>query len=185
MEETITMSELNDFIFCPASIYFHGLYGSIDTLLYQSEYQINGTNAHKTITNNVYTTSKKILQNTYVYTSKYNIIGKIDIFDIENKTIIERKNKILEIYDGYIFQVYAQYFGLKELGYDVEKIKMHSHQDNKIYKILLPTESKENFENFERVLKDIKNFNLKTFEQDNKKKCQQCIYSNLCDRSLI
>lgn len=58
MEETIIISYLNDFIFCPISIYFHKLYGNRDKLLYQSEYQLNGTDAHKTIDQKTYTTSK-------------------------------------------------------------------------------------------------------------------------------
>lgn len=49
MEETIIISYLNDFIFCPVSIYFHKLYGNRDKMLYQSEYQLNGTDAHKKI----------------------------------------------------------------------------------------------------------------------------------------
>ena len=51
MEETILISYLNDFIFCPISIYFHKLYGKLNKTLYQSEDQINGTNAHKAIDN--------------------------------------------------------------------------------------------------------------------------------------
>lgn len=42
MDDVIIISNLNDFIFCPASIYFHKLYGSEDNLMYQSSYQING-----------------------------------------------------------------------------------------------------------------------------------------------
>lgn len=30
MDDLIIISNLNDFIFCPASIYFHKLYGSMD-----------------------------------------------------------------------------------------------------------------------------------------------------------
>lgn len=41
MDDIIIISNLNDFIFCPASIYFHKLYGSQDNLTYQSSYQIN------------------------------------------------------------------------------------------------------------------------------------------------
>ena len=44
MEDLILISNLNDFIFCPVSIYFHKLYGNQDNLTYQSQYQINGTN---------------------------------------------------------------------------------------------------------------------------------------------
>lgn len=32
-DSTILISQLNDFIFCPASIYFHNLYGDRDNLL--------------------------------------------------------------------------------------------------------------------------------------------------------
>ena len=45
MEETILISYLNDFIFCPVSIYFHKLYGAMDKTLYQSSFQIDGTKA--------------------------------------------------------------------------------------------------------------------------------------------
>lgn len=38
MDDTIIISNLNDFIFCPASIYFHKLYGSEDKLMYQTNY---------------------------------------------------------------------------------------------------------------------------------------------------
>lgn len=40
MDESILITELNDFIFCPVSIYFHRLYGNMDTMLYQTEAQI-------------------------------------------------------------------------------------------------------------------------------------------------
>lgn len=46
MDDLIIISNLNDFI-CPASIYFHKLYGSEDTIMYQSKAQIDGTKAHE------------------------------------------------------------------------------------------------------------------------------------------
>lgn len=49
MDDIIIISNLNDFIFCPASIYFHKLYGSQDNLTYQSSYQINGSRAHESV----------------------------------------------------------------------------------------------------------------------------------------
>jgi len=49
MENPIILSWLNDFIFCPVSIYFHQLYGDQDKMLYQCKDQINGTNAHLAI----------------------------------------------------------------------------------------------------------------------------------------
>ena len=49
MEETILISYLNDFIFCPISIYFHKLYGGLKKELYQTTYQTEGTNAQKNL----------------------------------------------------------------------------------------------------------------------------------------
>ena len=61
MYEEILITYLNDFIFCPASIYFHMLYGDTDRMMYQSEKQINGTAAHSTIDQNKYTDRKDVL----------------------------------------------------------------------------------------------------------------------------
>ena len=93
MEEIILISYLNDFIFCPISIYFHNLYRTIDKKMYQSTYQINGTNAHKSVDSNTYSTKRNILQGINVFSEKYGIQGKIDIFDIDKELLIERKNK--------------------------------------------------------------------------------------------
>ena len=60
MEDLILISNLNDFIFCPVSIYFHKLYGNQDNLTYQSQYQINGTKAHEKVDNKKYSTRKSV-----------------------------------------------------------------------------------------------------------------------------
>lgn len=122
MEESILISYLNDFIFCPASIYFHNLYGSMDKSLYNRDYQVNGLNAHKAIDTRTYSSKLSVLQGIDVYCEEFKIIGKIDVYDIEKGLLVERKNKVDVIYDGYVFQVYAQYYALKELGYNVKKL---------------------------------------------------------------
>lgn len=45
----IPFSLLNDFIFCPYSIYFHNIYKSYNNLLYTDILQIKGKNNHQTI----------------------------------------------------------------------------------------------------------------------------------------
>lgn len=185
MEETIIISYLNDFIYCPISIYFHKLYGKLDGMLYQGEKQIVGKEAHKTIDSKTYSSKKNILQGIEVFSSQYNIIGKIDIYDIEKKLLIERKNKVSKVYDGYVFQVYAEYFGLLEQGYEVTKIVIHSMQDNKNHEVKLPKDDIEMFEKFKKVIKDMQNFDFENFKQTNRKKCENCIYELLCDRSLL
>lgn len=47
MDDIIKISNINDFIFCPASIYFHNLYGNENKLMFQSKYQLNGTKLMK------------------------------------------------------------------------------------------------------------------------------------------
>lgn len=185
MEETIIISYLNDFIFCPISIYFHKLYGNLDRNLYQTEYQINGTNAHKAVDNKTYSTSKNILQGIDIYSQKYGIEGKIDIFNINKGELVERKNKINQIYDGYVFQIYAQYYGLTEMGYKVKKLSLYSMSDNKKYSIKLPTEDLEMKIKFEKLIQNIHEFDIENFQQKNGEKCKTCIYEPACDRSLI
>ena len=82
MEDLIIISNLNDFIFCPASIYFHKLYGSQDNLLYQSSAQLNGTKAHETIDEKIYSTRKSAMMSLDVYSEKYGLCGKIVGFSI-------------------------------------------------------------------------------------------------------
>lgn len=185
MEEIILISYLNDFIFCPISIYFHNLYGAMDKTVYQTTYQINGSNAHKSIDGKTYSTKKNILQSINVYCEKYGIQGKIDTFDIDKGLLTERKNKIVKIYDGYIFQIYAQYFALTEMGYKVQKLRFHSLSNNKNYDVKLPFEDVEMFNKFEKLVEDIHKFDMQSFTQTNIQKCQHCIYEPACDRSLI
>lgn len=185
MEPYIQISFLNDFIFCPRSIYFHQLYGRASTRFYHSTYQIKGLNAHKTIDNQTYTTAKSVLQGLEVYSEKYQLCGKIDIYDSAKKILTERKKKIKVIYDGYIFQLYAQYFCLIEMGYKINKIKLYSMDDNKNYFVDLPTDNEEQFNAFEQLIIDIKTFNLNANFTPNANKCQRCIYHALCDYSLF
>lgn len=58
MQGEILITQLNDFIFCPASIYFHNLYGNTDRMLFQSNKQINGTAAHEKVDNHTYSSKK-------------------------------------------------------------------------------------------------------------------------------
>ena len=185
MEEVILISYLNDFIYCPVSIYFHKLYGNLEKKLYQSEYQINGTNAHEAIDNKTYSTKKNILQSIDIYSDTYKIEGKIDTFNIDTGELVERKNKISLVYDGYIFQMYAQYYGLVEMGYNVKKLSLYSLSDNKKYNVKLPEDDKGMKLKFEKLINDMHNFKIENYKQGNIEKCKKCIYEPACDRSLI
>jgi CRISPR-associated protein Cas4 len=183
MESYLTISFLNDFIFCPRSIYFHQLYGRVNQRLYQTAAQTKGKAAHKTIDNQHYSTAKAVLQGTSIYSSRYNLGGKIDTFDTDKGLLVERKKKIKVIYDGYIYQLYAQYHCLTEMGYNVRKIRFHSLDDNKNYPIKLPHEAPELQRAFEDTLQQIRSYNLEDDFTANPNKCKYCIYHNLCDKA--
>lgn len=184
-ENPISISTLNDFIFCPVSIYFHSLESNSENLLYQDSYQINGTNAHKTVDSATYSSKKNMLQGVSVYCSKYNLYGKIDLFDAEKGILTERKKKIKTIYDGYVFQLYAQYYALIEMGYSVKEIRLYSIEDNKIYIIEQPDCNLQMLKNFQKLIIDINNFTFDDFQQSNALKCNNCIYEPLCSFSAL
>ena len=60
-------------------------------------------------------------------------------------------SQMFSIYDGYVFQLYGQYFSLIEMGYQVKKIRFHSMDDNKISKIENYNNSKVIIEAFEKL----------------------------------
>lgn len=184
MENPISISTINDFIFCPISIYFHSLCEEMDPILLQEKRQINGSFAHESIDNQEYSSRKDCLQGIFVYSEKYNLIGKIDLFDGSTGVLMERKKHISNIYDGYIFQLYAQYFSLIEMGYDVKNLFLYSYDDNKKYPVLLPNEDEKMFTKFEKTLHDMNNFNMFEYYPKDINKCRNCIYSSICDRGL-
>ena len=185
MELYIPISHLNDFIFCPLSIYYHWLYGGISTRLYQELPQVEGKQAHEAIEEKRYSTRKNILQGVEVYSTVYNLCGKIDTFDVDEGLLTERKKHIEKIYDGYVFQLYGQYYGLCEMGYRVNSLRFYSMDDNKIYPVKLPDEDTDMRESFKNTIMNIMSLDLENYLQTNKAKCGRCIYEPLCDRSNV
>ena len=185
MFDYIPITYLNDFIFCPRSIYFHQLCEDKDQRLYHRQAQTNGKAKHESVENASYSNRKDILQGIFVYCQKYKLCGKIDLFDIKKEILSERKAQIKVIYDGYIFQLYAQYFALQEMGYKISKLNLYSYKDNKTHKVPLPSEDPVMMQKFENTIDAINKFN---FEQRpnaiNIQKCLNCIYEPLCDISV-
>lgn len=183
MEPYILLSELNDFIFCPRSIYFHHIYGEYDTSLYHSVDQINGNLAHAIIDERKYSSRKTMLQGTSIYSANFWIMGKIDLYDTKTGILTERKRKIHKIYDGYCWQLYGQYYCLSEMGYVVTGIRFHSLIDNKNYPIPLPNNQDEI--RFRNLLEQFQKYKLDDEFHPNKKKCGRCVYRGLCDKTNI
>lgn len=178
MESYIQISKLNDFIFCPYSLYFHSIYDNFNSKTYHQSPQVKGKIVHECIDEGYYSTAKKFLTGIAVYSTKYGLVGKIDIYDKETLSLIERKNMIKQIFDGYRYQLYAQYFSLIEMGFRVKHLYLHSLSDNKRYSVEIPRG--DELLKFENVIEDIRSFDFNQKIKKNKKKCDQCIYNPLC-----
>lgn len=182
METYLKITYLNDFLFCPLSIYYHELYGDTHPMLYHDKPQIDGKQAHRTIDEKSYSTHKSILQGIDVYSEEYGLCGRIDTFDISTGVLTERKKLVKKVFDGYVFQLYGQCFGLREMGYSVKKLRIWSKDDNTIYDIPLPEDDAEHFARFKATIKAANEFECESFSQETPEKCMHCIYSTFCDR---
>lgn len=179
---TINISNLNDFIFCPYSIYLHNVYQSMSEESYHDLPQVRGKQAHKTVDNGTYSTKADVLTGLSVYSEKYGLFGKIDQFFVKKRRLVERKRCINHIYDGYKMQILAQYFCLIDMGYQVNELVFHSMKDNKNHTIPIPDDDTVAW--FEQNLGKIRAYNpLKPLGHVNSNKCDNCIYHALCDQA--
>jgi CRISPR-associated exonuclease Cas4 len=143
MTDAIPISWLNDYIFDPKSIYFHNVLEEFEKSNYHQKPQINGNLSHESIDKDQYSNAKRYLVGKAVYCEEFNLTGKIDIYDKLTKTLVERKHKIHQVYQGQIYQLYAQYYALLEEGFEITKLKIYSMSDNKNYLIPLPTQDQK------------------------------------------
>ena len=177
MEQYIQISKINDFLYCPLSLYLHSIYENFDQKGYHEAAQVAGKLAHQNIEDQTYSSAVRFLQGLDVYCDKYGIAGKIDVYDQKEKALIERKNKLKEIYPGYKYQLYAEMFCMREMGYEVRKLFLHSLSDNKRYNVDLPND--QEISEFEETLNKIRNFGPKDIAAHKCPRCQNNIYSPL------
>lgn len=177
MESYIQISKINDFLYCPRSVYLHSIYENFSNKTFHESPQVVGRLRHKTIESRTYSSAKRYVQALPVFSDKYGIAGKIDIYDSAAKHLIERKTRIKRIYEGYVMQLYAQYFCLREMGYKVEKLFLYSMEDNKKYEIKIP--GKVEKKRFEEILNQIKNYDPLADKSHSCPKCLNSIYGTL------
>lgn len=184
MEAYLMITQINDFLFCPRSMYFSGIYRNTTTKeVYHQTPQTIGQANHKSIDEKTYSSHKDIITSMMVYSSKYNLLGCIDILDTQTGLLTERKYSVTAVYEGLRFQLFGQYFALTEMGYRVNAMRIHSSKDNKNYEIALPDAAST--AKFEQTLYDINHFSLNTPFTPNPRKCEKCIYSPLCDYGCL
>lgn len=160
------------------------MYGNLSERLYYNQSQLEGKAAHESIDNQRYSNHKNILQGIDVYSNEYKLCGKIDVFDTQKGLLTERKKHIQTVYDGYVFQLYAQCFCLREMGYTVNKIRFYSSDNNIVYNVPLPEKDESMTERFATTMHAMQTFDIDSFIPKNEQKCATCIYNDFCDRPL-
>ena len=181
MEDYISISTLNDFIFCPYSIYLHNVYMETDEGLYHATPQTKGKLAHEPVDSKTSSNRSNDVFALPVYSEQLGLMGKIDVYKKNEKKLIERKYQLKRIFQGQIYQLWAQYFCMTEMGYEVNSIAFYEISTNKMIPVTLPLDSDK-----QELLSFISSF--KSFDPllpipVNQNKCRHCIYCNLCDKT--
>lgn len=154
-----------------------------DESQYHAAPQTMGRIAHKTIDEKKTTNGKGDLVSVSVCSEELRLYGRIDLYRFSTKTLIERKFQLKNIFRGQIYQLWAQYYCLSEMGIKVEKLAFYEISTNKMIPINIPeTDDREEFINF---LCSVRKFNVSSDIIVNANKCKHCIYCNLCDKNRI
>lgn len=180
MENFINITMLNDFIFCPYSIYLHSIYDKSQEEVYYSKFQFKGKRLHDFIDNNK---DKKDWKNAFVYSEKYKIYGKIDEYKRNTEELIEYKSKATILFKGYYYQLWSQYLCLKEMGINVKRLFFYDFKEKTKIPVEFPTN--KNIDELVLHIKTVQRFDFSLDIPINSNKCNRCIYRNLCDKTIL
>jgi CRISPR-associated exonuclease Cas4 len=153
--------------------------GGDDELVHATP-QTQGKAAHEAIDEKKYSSRKDEITALSVYSNELGVIGKIDLYKGNDRILIERKYQLNSIYQGQIYQLWAQYFCMIEMGYKVDKLAFYAIATNQTFPIEIPTDTDK-----KELLNFIKRFKIFDPTQPihvNPNKCTHCIYCNLCDK---
>lgn len=181
MEEYISLSTLNDFIFCPYSIYLHNVYMDADEDIYHATPQTQGKAVHESVDNKTTSNNKNDVVALPVFSDELGIMGKIDVYKQKEKWLIERKYQLKQIFKGQLYQIWGQFFCMIEMGYAIEKMSFYEISTNKMIELTIPSEEEKN--ELKNFISSYKKYDPSLPIQINTNKCLHCIYCNLCDKT--
>lgn len=175
----INITALNDFLFCPYSIYLHNAFMDMDGDVFVAAPQVKGKAAHKEIDSRTFSMSENDVQSLKVYSNELGLMGVIDLYRKDEKHLVELKTRVGDsLFLGQKAQLWAQYYCLSEMGYKVERISVYEKSTGIFHDVKIPDNDDK------QVLTDlIRKFREFDFSQKieiNTKKCTHCIYCNLC-----
>lgn len=177
----IQISTLNDFIFCPYSIYLHGIYSQVDESLYHAAPQIRGSISHQATDSKKSSSRKEDILSLPVFSDKLGVIGKIDLFRMSDGHLIERKYQLKKIYRGQLYQLWAQYFCLEEMGYDVKRLSFYEISTKKTIPVDIPGDTE--FQELKLIVEKYLRYRPDQEIATDKSKCTHCIYCPMCDKT--
>jgi CRISPR-associated protein Cas4 len=153
-----------------------------DEGLYHATPQTRGRIAHESVDNKSASSRREDILSMSVCSNELGVMGKIDLYRGATQCLIERKYQLKQIFRGQIYQLWAQYFCMIEMGYPVSSLAFYEMSTHKTIPVELPGEAGRN-----ELMGFIQRF--KTFDPNseitvNSNKCSHCIYCNLCDKTL-
>ena len=181
METFMPITYLNDFVFCPYSLYLHRVFDENEEVVYSAMPQQKGKSVHGHVDSRPPKSKGGVLKGIYVISTKLGVYGKIDTFYTENGKLIESKYSIKTLYQGYYYQLWAQYFAMVEMGYQVNEMAFFSIRDRKSFPVKLP--EKKEYVELKDHIKEIIQYDFEAKLQVNPAKCTHCIYAALCDKT--
>lgn len=183
MFTSVPISMLNDFVFCPYSIYLHNIYMEADEDTYHAVPQVRGKISHDTIDKKNYSSSKDVLVSLPVFSNRLDVYGVIDIYDKKQKQLTERKYRLKNIFRGQLYQLWAQYYCMIEMGYSVEKIAFYEKSTNVSHFVSVPSE--EDILELKDAIERVRCFSPDSEFVQDAGKCSHCIYVNMCDKTKV
>lgn len=180
MEHLLAITVLNDFVFCPYSIYLHQIYGDSQEDVYHNIYQSRGKRLHQFLEKNP---NGRSLINSWVSSETLGIYGRIDAYDEAEEELIEYKSTVAVAYKGYYYQIWAQLICLREQGISVKKLSFFDFKTNTKIPIPLPTPA--DLLDLKNHIERVRHFDFESNFKVNPNKCRQCIYNNLCEKAIV
>lgn len=181
MRELIPISSLNDFLFCPYSLYLHQVYrGTAEEETVKATPQLAGTAAHLRKETDS-TGDQYLITSLPVLSKELGIQGVIDELDIRIGTLTEYKNNVKTIYPGQVMQLHGQYYCLTEQRYDIRRLFLTEISSGTKHEIPLP--DKTDLSELKKLIQRIQNYTPEQKIDVNPTKCRKCIYCQLCEKS--
>ena len=181
METFLPITYLNDFVFCPYSIYLHQVFDCNEDIVYTALPQQKGKFSHKHVDVGDSVCKQQIVKGVYVISNRLGVYGKIDTYYPKRFKLIESKYLVRKLYKGFLYQLWAQFFAMEEMGYTVKEVSLFSIKDKQSYKLKLPGVNE--YKELRGHIKKIARFDFEQEMKTNISKCKHCIYAALCDKT--